>query len=656
MASAGVGARLFLAAGLALPVLGGGGSSASAADTDEIIVLEQPFAVTAANSGSIIVDRVAAARSSDTVVVTAYPRTVSRATFRAIADDHAPLQTTVDSVRFRYGSLRIRGQALVIPLSYGLDVARTSALDLGRPGVYPVAIEVRRGTSLVARTLTFLYRPDQRPRVRATVIVGQVHPPAHQPDGSIVVSSEMRRRLGELASMTALAGGALTAYVSPELLTALASSPDDADAALHEQLQTAVGGATLSAKPYSPVDPARLVSEQLGDELARQFRLGETATISALPGTRVQRGVFVARAALDASSADAMADLGIRTLVFADGAPPASDIAPVGMMTAVEAGAGVGLKGVAAIDGVSDLLRDGRQPVIAGVRVAAELMMVRRDLLDGGHPADSIHLVVDAVDADPLDSTAVLTLVSALKRSSAVSIVGEAAIDDTPPVEDVTESLSPEPAAYPDRNMGAVMYTLVTRRAALASMLPADDGRLDRWEATLGLIPALEDPAVINDYVSAMQRDMNSLADAISISVGSTVTLGNRAGRIPLRLRNSLDTPLTVRVRVASAKLILGQGPRVFTVPATSAIDVSIDVKARSNGSFPVRVTLITPEGNVVVEPTATITARVSAIAGLGQLVSVSIGLVLLAWWFAHWRRSRRPEALPPTPAGETPA
>lgn len=626
-------------------ILGTAGPVAVADDAGTVRIIEQPFAITTEDAGPIVIGEVAGASSSDLVVVTAYPRVVSRTAFRAVADGNATLQTTVDAVRFRYGSLRGRGGGLAIPLVFGLTTGKTEALDVGRAGVYPVSVEISRGNRVVARSLTFIYRPDSAPRVRATVIVGDDTSPGHLPDGSITIGAAARASVRDTTTMVADAGGALVADVAPELLSALAASPDPADSELLAALRSAVGGASLPAAPYTRVDPSRLLAEGLGDEIARQFRLGETALLAALPDASVQRGVYVARSPLGATGVTALADLGVRTVVFSGGILPDTDV-PVGVMAEVDAGAGVAVEGVIAVDGDESFLRDPAQPVIGGIRVAADMLMIRADLLGAGRSPDAVHLVLDAVTGDgPLDVTAASTLAGALRGSGAVSLVGETSIDDTDAADGALIAASATEVDYDDRNMGAVITTLVGRRESLSSMLPPGDGRLDRWEATLGIIPSLEDASLINAYVSEMQRDMNALPDAVSISVGTTVTLGNRTGRIPLRLRNSLDTPLSVRVRVVSAKLILSDGPRVFVVPANAAVDVSIDVRARSNGSFPVRVTLLTPDTRVVVEPTVTITARVSALAGLGQLVSVSIALVLVAWWFAHWRRSRRRDA-----------
>jgi hypothetical protein len=69
---------------------------------------------------------------------------------------------------------------------------------------------------------------------------------------------------------------------------------------------------------------------------------------------------------------------------------------------------------------------------------------------------------------------------------------------------------------------------------------------------------------------------------------------------------------------------------------------VVIDVEARSNGRFPVSVQLLTPRGDLALSEPVTITANVSAIAGLGQVVTATALLVLLTWWAHNWRSKRR--------------
>jgi hypothetical protein len=52
-----------------------------------------------------------------------------------------------------------------------------------------------------------------------------------------------------------------------------------------------------------------------------------------------------------------------------------------------------------------------------------------------------------------------------------------------------------------------------------------------------------------------------------------------------------------------------------------------------------------TPQGNLEVVPLITIRAKVTAIAGFGQFVSISFLLILLAWWWSHRRSARRDQS-----------
>jgi hypothetical protein len=87
--------------------------------------------------------------------------------------------------------------------------------------------------------------------------------------------------------------------------------------------------------------------------------------------------------------------------------------------------------------------------------------------------------------------------------------------------------------------------------------------------------------------------------------------------------------------------LYLEKPLRVITLPAGSTTEVTIPATTRTNGRFPIGIRVSTPAGGVDVVPYQTITAKVNAIAGLGQLISVTLLLVLLAWWWSHSRKSR---------------
>ena len=68
---------------------------------------------------------------------------------------------------------------------------------------------------------------------------------------------------------------------------------------------------------------------------------------------------------------------------------------------------------------------------------------------------------------------------------------------------------------------------------------------------------------------------------------------------------------------------------------AGSLTPIEIDVEARSNGRFPVTVQVVTPDGGVALTDPIVFTARVNALAGLGQVVT-GVALLLLATWWVH--------------------
>ena len=51
---------------------------------------------------------------------------------------------------------------------------------------------------------------------------------------------------------------------------------------------------------------------------------------------------------------------------------------------------------------------------------------------------------------------------------------------------------------------------------------------------------------------------------------------------------------------------------------------------------------LFTPRGNSPLTEELEVTARVSALAGLGLVVSATAIIVLLTWWAHNWRSRRR--------------
>ena len=172
------------------------------------------------------------------------------------------------------------------------------------------------------------------------------------------------------------------------------------------------------------------------------------------------------------------------------------------------------------------------------------------------------------------------------------------------------------------------------------------------WEDSLLLI---QSDALNNDrfdqYLKGFKAQLRTFRASVSVPESLTFTLGGKTSDLRLQLRNSANMPLSVLVTLSSAKLTFPQKPQVVTVDANSAIDLIVPVIARANGTFPLEVVLYTPDGTAQVGKRIRLSARVSALAGLGQLATGVALLLLASWWFTHWRKQHRVKAVKNHPA-----
>jgi hypothetical protein len=100
---------------------------------------------------------------------------------------------------------------------------------------------------------------------------------------------------------------------------------------------------------------------------------------------------------------------------------------------------------------------------------------------------------------------------------------------------------------------------------------------------------------------------------------------------------------LNVLVGFESSKVTFPEGDQLVTLRPLDETSVVVPVEAESNGTSSIRLTVSTPVGEELGDP-VTLTARVTALTGLGQVLTGGFVLVLLTWWFTHWRSRRRAE------------
>ena len=271
-------------------------------------------------------------------------------------------------------------------------------------------------------------------------------------------------------------------------------------------------------------------------------------------------------------------------------------------------------------------------------RTAAELLIERDDLIAAGTPAETVRLVI-ASDVNSVSS------LDALERvAKAVATAPGVKMTDMTIPQTVTEAT---PAIHflemSPNNGAAIRNSLAYSRAqlnAVLSMFAEGDLQSDTLNYLLGIAASTITPQPAA-YTRGLDALLAQLRSAVTVTTPREVTLSGRQSTIRLQVRNDSKSNLTVVVRLTSVKLYLEKPLRVITLPAGSTTEVTIPATTRTNGRFPIGIRVSTPAGGVDVVPYQTITAKVNAIAGLGQLISVTLLLVLLAWWWSHSRKSR---------------
>ena len=158
------------------------------------------------------------------------------------------------------------------------------------------------------------------------------------------------------------------------------------------------------------------------------------------------------------------------------------------------------------------------------------------------------------------------------------------------------------------------------------------------------------------DRTRALQQLTTNLADRfddIVLPEGQSVTLAAQRAEIPITVENTSDGDRSVLLLFESDKLDVEQDQSIVVLPSgVSTID--IELEARSLGRSPLRIRILTPDGNTELASTS-YGVRSTAIPGLGLLLSATSLVFLLSWWIVSITKSRARKAHPSNGADAPP-
>ena len=536
--------------------------------------------------------------------------------------------------------------------------AGRGGLALRADGIYPIGLDVSVAGELRARITTVVnfFSPTATfTKMKVSLLVGApatTSKPVTQPDGAIAIDDQTRAALENLVTIGSAEGGPLTLAIEPEVLDALDRSSSADDAALLARLEAVLQRHESIRMPYVPFDPSSAQRASLGSQFRQLLASGRDAVDSRNGDAPMNSEAWVARQPIDGDGVDLLRANDVTTIILTPNAAQASGSLDNYLKTYRVGATVANSTAIKAIDPrYAELLTGNRQsPAVDAARIAASLILSRSAVDNSGGDVRRLHAVLGDTRGEVPAPLVAIPLLVALDRAPQLNLVGVSRTNDVT-AEDSTTTLPPISRVDLEANRDVIDEATTFVQITQTILSPSSPLQRDWSRALLILNDDRLDAPSLDAYIKGIRSRARQLRNSITIPDGLSFTLGSREGTLRLPIRNESDEELTIGVLLSSAKLTLPAEPRVVTIAPRGSTDIVVDVVARANGRFPVDVTFTSPDGAHKIGQTIRIGARVTAISGLGQLVSGAAVLILATWWVAHWRARKRLRAVEKHPA-----
>jgi hypothetical protein len=595
---------------------------------------------------SVLSDRTAVVR------VAIFPPLATRSDVRSFATSTTdPTVRPIDQIDRRISDLERTAAGDFVSLF--ASTGRLNALNLEQDGIYPVVLSVVQKNVVVARLNTFVNYVDPRSKIDQLPIslMADINTPlALQPDGSIQIGDGIRTQLTNLISVLSVGAAPMSLHIAPELLDGLGRSSNPADIALLAQLEPLLAVHELLNNTFVSFDPSSASRSLMKSEFAEQLESGRAVLDVHNREGVISENVWFSRSLVDDDGMKLLGESGIQSVVFT---PQAA--ASIGTLDSY-------LKPYKSVVGNSLAIRVSdpgfaktlsglyRNPVQQSFALAAEIVAQQQEIILAGGKPNERQLLLSSTSGALPDRTIMVPLLLALARAPQLNMVGLSAASLAE--ESTTAVVLPRTTRVDLAATKDVIAKLRSEVQSTSTMLPPDATQHALWKSSLLATSAdTLDADEFARYVKGLRGQLRTLRLMVSVPDSLTFTLGSKLSDLRLQVRNESTVALSVKVELASAKLQFPQGPQIVTIAPNSAVDVVVPVQARANGSFPLNVILTTPDGLTQVGQPTRLTARVSALAGLGQVATGAAILILMSWWIAHWRARKRAQAVRKHPA-----
>ena len=540
---------------------------------------------------------------------------------------------------------RSDGQFELIALSTDIP-SGTRRIEFNGSGIYPVRVEVLIDDVSRAALLTFVNRYDPSREVRPmpiNVVVALDSPITLQPDGSRLIDQPTRTKIEKLIKLLTLDSSRMTVQISPELIDGLSRSSNPDDQSLLVQLVAALGSAPIVPGPYVQFDPSAASANKQADQFNAVIEKSITTWQQVLPSTRTISSIWFARKPLDENGLDLLVKAGVRSVVMLPTSSAAlgefDNAARPYRLESNDVDISLHLVDKNYVDQLSTPTKNAFS---SATYLAAQILAQRRQIeAEGGTPALR-RVVLASRDGSVINEDLIHETMLILSR-----------VPQQVALRTMTNLPAPRLDAYKPALSKVNIASFVERATKIAD-LRKDTEKLrstispeatiwqDWNERLLVMSSDSMTDAKRDEFISATRDQLKKIRQSVTLQEGTTFTLGSRESTLRLDLQNSSDFAMTVQVQVISSKLRFKNEIATIQIPANGSNELVVDVVALSNGLFPVEVKIFTADGLSQLGKKIEVSARVNALAGLGQVVT-GVGLLLLAtWWVAHIRRKYR--------------
>lgn len=557
------------------------------------------------------------------------------------------LFTTIDSVdlTLRETTRRSNGQFEVIALSTDTPTG-TRRIEFDGSGIYPVRVEVIVNGVIRAGLTSFINRFDpsreQKP-MPINIIAALDAPITLQPDGSRLINATTRIKIEKIIELLKMDAAKVTVQISPELIEGLSQSLDPIDQSLLVQLIAALNTAPIVTSTYIQFDPSAAIANKQTAEFDSLLARGTKTWRQVLPNSKIISNVWLARNPLDQNGLGLLVKSGVRSVFMLSTAGVAlgefDNAARPYRLKSATTDVALHLVDKNYADQLSTVNNDSFS---AATFLSAQILAQRNQVESEGGVPSLRRVVLMSRDGSIVNENLLRETVLILSRVPQQVVMRT--LGNLPIAR--LDAYKPELRAINAANFAERKATLDALRADLTKMTATIASNATVWQEWEERLLVMSSDSMTNTerekFISATRDQLKKIRQSVTLQSGTTFTLGSRESQLRLDLQNSSNFAMTVQVKVVSSKLRFSNDTAKIEIPANTSKELVVDVVALANGLFPVEVRIFTADGLSQLGKKIEVSARVNALAGLGQIVTGVALLLLATWWIAHIRRKFR--------------